>query len=233
MRIYFAVALQMILIFGTMTGTCLFAAPVIEFETTSFDLGKPIEGEKAKAMFLFKNTGDTDLEITKVRAGCGCTNASATETKITPGNSAAIEAIFNTAGYPGNISKTVTVITNDPAHSSVVLKITGEVVPIAEIQPQRRLNLGNVKPGAIVLKDIVVVPKIEQRFRLVKVKSLGKRVTMLAFDKSKNKAGNYKLKIRFMAGSVLGRFNEQISIMTDLPGNPVIKCSVYGNVVSE
>jgi len=233
MRAHYVAAIHLLLAFWAITGTPVIAAPIVEFETTSFDFGKPMEGEKAKAVFSFKNTGDADLEITQIRASCGCTNARTTETRIIPGRSASIEAVFNTAGYPGKVSKTVTVATNDPARSTVVLTIKGEVIPIAELKPQPYLNLGDMKPGVIILSDFVIVPRIEQQFRLIKVGSSGKQATMLAFDRRRNRTGNYALKIRIMAGHTLGRFYEQISIVTDLPGNPIIRFPIYGNIVSD
>lgn len=233
MRMHYVAALHLLLTFWAMTGMPVEAAPVAEFETTSFDLGKPLEGEKAEAVFTLKNTGDTNLEITKVHAGCGCTKTTTSETSIVPGKTAVIKATFNTSGYPGEIFKVVTVITNDPDHSRIELKLAGEVMPVAEIKPQPSLNLGDVKPGAVILSDLVIVPKTEKQFRLTKVESSTKQITTLAFDKRRNKAGDYALKIRFMAGDTIGRFFEQVSVITDFPGNLPIKILVYGNVVSD
>lgn len=120
MRLHFVLALPLLVVLWATTSPPVMAGPIAEFEVTSFDIGKPIEGAKVKAVFRVKNTGDTDLEITGVRAGCGCTEAKATESRIPPGKSASIEAIFNTAGYRNQVRKHITVTTNDPAHRLLI-----------------------------------------------------------------------------------------------------------------
>ena len=227
------IAVSLLLILWAITGISAIAAPVAEFETTTSDFGKPMEGMKTKSVFPFKNTGDADLVIISVKAACGCTDAKATENVIAPGKSAAIETVFNTAGYRSKVNKTVTITTNDPDHSTVVLTITGEIVPIAELLPQPNLNVGDMNRGGVSLNNLVIVPKIEQKFNIIRVISSGKLVTALAFDKKRNSKGNYALKIRVLADNTLGRFHEQVTIVTDLPGNPVIKFPVYGNIISK
>lgn len=233
MRLYSLLALPLLLALWATAYPPVMADPIAEFEPTSFDFGKPLEGEKVKAVFQVKNIGDADLEIVSVHAGCGCTEAKVTESKILPGKAASVEAVFNTTGYRSQVSKTVTVTTNDPAHQRVVLTIKGEVVPIAELKPQSYLNLGDLKLGTISLSDITLVPKVEQPFRILRVESTGKQASALQYDKKKNRAGNYALKIRVIAGNAPARFYEQLSIVTDLPGNPAIKFPIYGNIVSD
>lgn len=230
MRLFSLLTLQLLLV---LSARLVMAGPIAEFETTSFDIGKPMEGDRVKAVFPVRNAGDADLEITNVRAGCGCTDAKATQSKIRAGESAAVEAVLNTTGMRSQVSKTVTVTTNDPAHQTVVLSIKGEVVPIAELKPQPYLNLGDLKPGAISLSDIVVVPNITQPFRIQRVESTGGMVSVLQYDKKRDRTGHYKLKIRVIARSTPGRFYEQLSIITDLPDHPIIQFPVYGNVVSD
>lgn len=232
MRIHWTFAICLLLVLWSTAGISVMAAPTAEFEATSFDFGRSMEGEKIKAVFHVKNVGDADLEITNVRAGCGCTDAKASESRIQPGKSAVVEAVFNTTGYRSQVSKTVTVTTNDPAQPTVVLTIKGEVVPIADLKPQAYLNLGDMKPGATSLSDFVVVPNVKQTFQIVRAVSSGKHVSVLRFDRKRNRAGNYALKIRVIAGHTPGRFYEQISLLTDLPGNHTIRLPVYGNVVS-
>ncbi len=42
--------------------------PAISFESTEFDFGEVDQGEKVEHVFLFKNTGNGDLLIEKVRS---------------------------------------------------------------------------------------------------------------------------------------------------------------------
>jgi len=107
--------------------TTLLNPPKIEFESTDFNFEPVVEGAKIEHTFNFKNTGTTDLYIRKTRASCGCTAVSVSENPIKPGQSGIISTIFNTEGKPGTQNKIITVITNDPSNSKILLKLTGEV----------------------------------------------------------------------------------------------------------
>jgi len=50
-------------------------APRIEFAETKHDFGKAWQGENLQNIFTFTNGGQSPLEITSVRASCGCTAA--------------------------------------------------------------------------------------------------------------------------------------------------------------
>lgn len=55
--------------FLCITCKCTLAAPKIKFEQTNFDFGNVIQGKSVTHIFKFENTGDSPLEISKVRAG--------------------------------------------------------------------------------------------------------------------------------------------------------------------
>lgn len=98
----------------------------ITFETKRFDFGTVTSGDKVKTTFKFKNTGKEPLLISDVKTSCGCTASDYPREPVAPGESAEIEAIFDTSGKSGAQTKNVTVMTNtDP--SSNVLIIEGNV----------------------------------------------------------------------------------------------------------
>lgn len=104
-------------------------SPKIVFETENVDGGKVIEGEKFVYDFKFTNEGKAPLEITSVKASCGCTTPSWPKDKqIMPGESEVITASFNSQGRIGTQSKSITVKTTDVMKPMVVLKFTVEVV---------------------------------------------------------------------------------------------------------
>ncbi len=102
-------------------------APSIKFENTVFEYGTITEGESVSYEFKFKNEGKMPLELRKIKASCGCTAISTSETTIAPGKTSSIKTTFNSRGKYGKQNKTITVISNDPAHSVIKLRITGEV----------------------------------------------------------------------------------------------------------
>lgn len=102
-------------------------APSIEFENKVFDFGTLTPGEKVEHEYVFTNKGKSDLIIRKVHAGCGCTAIAPTKTLLKPGESSSVKAVFDSRGQRGKQNKGITVVTNDPANTSIILRITGEV----------------------------------------------------------------------------------------------------------
>lgn len=104
-------------------------APVAEFNTTSYNFGNAHpEGDMVEYDFVLTNKGNDNLIIHKVKPSCGCTSVMPTKSVLKKGESTKIKAQFRTNGYSGQQSKSITVITNDPKHTSTVLRITGSVV---------------------------------------------------------------------------------------------------------
>ncbi len=88
--------------------------PIITFKENHIDIGKLTQGEKSEITFEFENTGDADLVIDLVTA-CKCTEITWPEEPVSPGESAKIVAIFDSAGMEGPYEKTLDIIANtDP-----------------------------------------------------------------------------------------------------------------------
>ncbi len=102
-------------------------AAKITIDNKIFDFGTIKQGEKAKHTFYITNTGKSNLIIRKVKASCGCTAIKPEKTVIVPGEKTSIQAEFNSAGKHGRQNKSVTVITNDPLASNVLLRVQGTV----------------------------------------------------------------------------------------------------------
>jgi Protein of unknown function (DUF1573) len=113
--------------FSKLTSEQLKNAPFAKFDNTTFDFGRINSGEKIKHEFMFKNTGNSELLIRNLTASCGCTAVKPKENVIKPGNSSSIIAEFDSEGKNGYQNKTITVITNDPKNSEIILWIKGEI----------------------------------------------------------------------------------------------------------
>jgi hypothetical protein len=118
--------------FSGLTEQQLANSPRIEFSQTAFDFGDIKEGVNAEYEFTFRNAGKSDLMIRKVKPSCGCTTVEPSQKVLKPGESSSIKASFRTNGYSGRQSKSITVITNDPKMSTVVLRLSGNVSKTAQ-----------------------------------------------------------------------------------------------------
>src|SRR5438045_385198 len=107
----------------------------LKWEQTSVNL-KPALGDKqAVAHFKYENVGKTPVHFKSVHASCGCTTAQTQNEQVAPGEKGEIIATFNIGGRTGTQVKTVTVQTDDPERSSIVLTLKAVITPLLEIQP--------------------------------------------------------------------------------------------------
>jgi len=114
--------------FSALSEAELANAPVLSVDDAEFKFGKITQGEKVEHTYVITNSGKSDLLIRKVKASCGCTAVQPEKRLIAPGESVKIKTVFNSAGKVGNQNKTVTIITNDPKKSKMILWVKGEVL---------------------------------------------------------------------------------------------------------
>ncbi len=117
------------------------AAPVLGVDQATYDFGTVAEGTVVTHAFALTNHGDTVLQITGVRATCGCTATALAKTALQPGESVALEARVDTSHFSGRIAKQVYVDSNDPTTPSAVLHVEGNVTPLQ----RHNITLGDVK----------------------------------------------------------------------------------------
>jgi len=86
--------------------------PKMEFERTSHDFGKLIQGEKVSFTFKFKNTGNATLVLAGIVPSCSCTVAQFTKTPIPPGEEGIVIVNFNTESKKGVVRNSVIVQAN-------------------------------------------------------------------------------------------------------------------------
>lgn len=98
------------------------------------DVGVVAKGEKATHDFVLRNEGSVPLQITDVKASCGCTVADYDKT-IAPGQTGKVRVAIDTATFNGPIAKGVTVFTNDPAAPQMELTIRAKVEPFISVKP--------------------------------------------------------------------------------------------------
>lgn len=114
--------------FAALTPEQLANSPVLNVDNSEFKFGKLAQGQKVEHTYVLTNSGKNDLHIRKVTASCGCTAVQPEKRVIPPGESVDIKMVFNSAGKMGNQNKTITIITNDPKKSKMILWVKGEVI---------------------------------------------------------------------------------------------------------
>ena len=103
----------------------------IEFEAekNTIDYGVVVKGEDdGLRTFVFTNTGDEPLVITRVNSSCGCTVPKKPEEPIMPGQKGEIQVKYNMR--LGKINRAITVESNatNVNNGRAIVRIKGEVV---------------------------------------------------------------------------------------------------------
>ena len=107
----------------------------LKWEQTSVDLRPGFNDKQAVAHFKYENVGNTPIHFKSVHASCGCTTAQTQNEQVGPGQKGEITATFNIGGRTGTQVKTVTVQTDDPERSTIVLTLKAVITPLLEFQP--------------------------------------------------------------------------------------------------
>lgn len=106
----------------------LSAAPQISVDTVDYNAGKvySFDTKKVQHTFVIKNTGDSNLVISNVKASCGCTTVGY-DTVIPPGKTGKLTQSVNIEGMTAmDFRKSITVFSN------------------AKNNPEFRLSLGGI-----------------------------------------------------------------------------------------
>lgn len=114
--------------FSSWTEEQLANAADIQFGETSYDFGEIKSGDVVSHTFVVTNKGKSNLILRKVRASCGCTATQPDKEIIAPGETANIKATFNSRGRTGRQNKSITVYSNDPKKSTMLLRLSSTVL---------------------------------------------------------------------------------------------------------
>ena len=99
----------------------------IQFEKESHDFGIIIEGEKVSHTFRFKNTGKTDLIISRISSICKCVDAQWKKEPVPPGGIGEIKTTFKSKGKEGSNIIYLIVHSDPKASKDNVISIIAEV----------------------------------------------------------------------------------------------------------
>lgn len=98
-------------------------------DSTSLNLGKVKKGKTVEVSFRFKNTGDKQLVIANVTAGCGCTIPEKPEQPFAPGEEGVIKAMFESKNQSvGPHQKPVYVTANTSSPNPIQLNFKVEII---------------------------------------------------------------------------------------------------------
>ncbi|MCE9614435.1 MAG: DUF1573 domain-containing protein [Lentisphaerae bacterium] len=121
---------------GPATGRAL-AAPQLVVRDPVFDFGAVFDDAPLTRTFLLENAGDAPLTITNIRPGCPeCTRFTLERDVIPAGESATLVVTLETVGLEDDVTKELTLETNDPKALRATLTLRGHIMPRFECHPK-------------------------------------------------------------------------------------------------
>ncbi len=105
----------------------LVATSPFDWSDTTHDFGRIQESKGSVShTFTFINTADYPIAIDRVVPSCGCTTPEFTRSLVAPGESGSVTITFEPAGYRGEFSKSIAVISGGNQFRDFLV-ITGKV----------------------------------------------------------------------------------------------------------
>ena len=193
-------------------------SPSIDFDSRVHDFGAVNEGAMLKHVFTVRNTGTSLLKVNNVATSCGCTAAALAVRELPPGGSGPIDVTFDTHGFQGMGSKTITVDSNDKLNPRSSLEIKYNVERLLALE--RVFVRLETKRGADSVERVWLTGKLtgEAKPRVTNVEGDDKQVlvkTIKARQDGKTRKG---LEIRLKGNKLVSRYGD-ITIETGL-SNP-------------
>jgi hypothetical protein len=199
--------------------------PKIQFETTVHDFGRAKSGEQVKYTYILTNGGDQTLEISGVQA-CGCITANWTRS-VDPGKTGSIPISFNSSGYGGPVTKSVTVTCNDKSNPRPILQFKGTVwKPLDVVPPLAVLNLTADSPMASATVHIT-----NNLPELITLSAPASDNHALAAELKTNQPGReFEVVVSPVSALPPGSTRAQITLKTSSTNAPVITFPTFANM---
>ena len=194
----------------------------------TFDFGTLERGAKVEHTFRLTNRGDAAVRIDHVKSTCGCTVAVVSARDVAPGGEGRVTVTLDTARMAGRVTKVVTVYTNDPDTPVAALALTGEVVTDLVATPPA-LYLGKVRRGEAVSREVQITSgRPGEIFSVTGVEH--SNPSLRATVDPRADGPGQRVLVTLDRDTPLGHLNDQLTLRTTSPRQPVLTVPVFGSV---
>lgn len=216
--------------------------PKISFQQTEYDFGDVVQGEKVHYNFIVTNTGGAVLEITNVRAACGCTAVLPDKRELKPGESTNIKVEFNSTGRIAKQVKNVFVTSNDKDNPEVTLTISCNIVKAENKQsgnspkiyfPETQHNFGQIKEGATFEHTFRFLNNGKSTLDIQEVKTTCGCTAALVSSNKIEPGEEGTLKVELNTTNRLGKMSRSITVISNDPEEPNKSLVIFAEVFKE
>lgn len=159
----------------------------LRFEKVKHDFGTIYKGDKADVTFDFVNQSNEVVQLTTVKASCGCTTPNWTKEPVNGGGKGYVSASYDSHRV-GQFTKTITVVYDTTGTvQPVTLTITGNVLDTTEEgnhnHPQKPIVNYNFPQGNLSFEksseSIGIIDTDKKHELIFKVKNMGKETVQV------------------------------------------------------
>jgi P pilus assembly chaperone PapD len=197
---------------------------------TTRDFGDAYNGSKVDRLVTIRNAGRDTLNISDVKAQCGCTAAMMTTKMLAPGDSGKLSISFNTQNYNGRVTKQVYVSSNDISMPRLTISFNVNVLTTLDMNP-KFFSFDNSKLDTTITKNITITNPTKEAVTIVSigVTSGGNKFEDLKVDMMKKQLmpGEQTTLQAVYHPTKTGTFNGDIDIMTDNKTQPKVNVKFY------
>jgi len=209
--------------------------PVYKFDSMQ-------RGTKKSHEFLIKNVGDAPLKVRAGTTSCKCTLSEVSEEPIPPGGSTKVKVEWTAKADSGPFTQTANILTNDPLHSTMELRVEGAIqsasgveppdllfdkIPVGESRTAQAYVMAMLQDELTVSDPVLSDPNTRDKFD-VKIEPVDQKDLP-------NKTAKKGVRISLTAkpGMPVGRFVEWLSLKTSLKDAETLEIPVIGQIVGD
>lgn len=219
-------------------------SPKISVQHTEYDFGDIKQNAVVSHDFILTNNGGSELKILDVKASCGCTAVEPDKKTLAPGESTKLKVTFNSSGRRGTQTKHVTVKTNDPSKSKLILTIKSNILlnsdsNVSSLDGPRihfketQHNFGKVIEGKVVDHTFSFTNEGKNTLEIKDVKTSCGCTAALVSSPKIGPGSKGTLRIELDTSNRQGRMSRTVTIMSNDPTDPQKVLTLYAEIVKE
>lgn len=206
--------------------------PRLVFESKTFDFGKAIAGSTVEHVYRFRNAGDRDLVIRRVKPACGCTAALLSSERVPPGGTGEIKVTFSAGERMGPQNLTVTVFSNDARELDQggyvsILHFRGEVAHLLQVLPGNAY-FATFRRGTPQERRITVLPGDAPAVAALALEPSKPWLKAEAHPLERGGRRGFEVRIAIAPEAPIGRIHERVTVRTDHPKQGTLVLPVVG-----
>ncbi len=197
--------------------------PKLVLSEESWNYGEVAPDKKLSHQFNIKNEGGEKLIIESVYSSCACVVTDLSAKEIAPGKETELTATFDPYGYEGEVSKFITIKSNDPEEPEKKIELTihvlhvpnpdmtvsqqtfylGEIDRLSQEKPTIQFTIYNSGDADLIIEDIVIEDIFSHNLNIPLTILPGEKFLVeLNVDTNQLSEGEFRKSVRLMSNDL-------------------------------